>query len=1353
VKTDAWFKGLILIALLLCLLLLAQDIGAAQPPKPLDQIASGESLFPSQAVVVTQPTASISGTVRHNGNPVSGVSVSVSWASGSDTQTTGVDGVYAVSGVPTGGWVAINVRPPSNLGLTTPNWSSDDLPGDQIKDFDLVSGSRFTGQILAPDGMPYLGLGPEFIPIDLTLPSGEYYGGFLDQDGSFDATLPPVHFALIETPEMQPYSMPHTVIDLSGGDVLDAAFTLQRRPSTLPAAPPVAGLIQVSAPDADGNATVSGVADAVGARSAVVVVNLNAHTLKTTASDDSGAFSLEIFAPPGSSLLVKYDPRGDQVSSVWSRAKTPNQPGDGALNSLPGTIVFVGPSQPGDSSRQSFRSAGAFFEEPAAPTALTTAHAEKLAASTGTLAQAGSWAGWWMSGTLDVPPPPPGVFDTADWNGLALAPGQPITVAVQIHITSPELNCSEPLSYSPALQLNLMGEYGADGWAEYWGTWFTSYLFTPTGLPMERESFGHRVSLGGKDFSNLSCVTTNTLSADLVFSSVIPLDLAEGTYVPHGLLDAGGIPLSEYPLIPIWYDYMPGAMPPLRVGDPALPRIPWTILGDYPVNGYRGVIAREDSGQFAMPTRVVHPPQQVIIPRLDERSGEALVYRLEPGSNWLSSADRRQGNPLHIPLQFPSGELIAEVIKPDGGVDQLGPAPIAQSSVRTPTTPGGALLNEGTGHICDIFRLTTLDDAFAYTFDQYGHHVIQLYGFVQDIYGNSYSIEGTYDVFVARVLDLDPAQLPTTPFKQGDAFAAGLHIFPPVPADVVVELVHMPYSDPQQAVVRTIPGKANRFGYFQPQTSTDMRMEAPGEFRVDISAQYEDPDGTLWMGAMTWGGVVEGATTLIEAHGKRGMDAPTNRQPWFQVDNLAPESTGVHVYYPYFSGDIHWGAEDKPPGDSIQAIVTIKDTTPTGSIYDLIRYFGTKPYGGFEGDLEEQMDLGEAPLFTTSKTNRDPGVFPEDVELWAYWYGSSQRPDVRVREVISIGGMPTAYWRFNDTYGYQIGEPADGDQAFDMKWEFGSAVFRVISETNPINEYAIYSSFWVRLPLGCDAYGCARVTPPFQEETGASINGGPIMTLLGEEIDMLFLPKGVRPGDVLETGDIVSFSGHVGPPLDSRVAVTITTPSGVAHNTTLRANKIGWIYDPDFDFPAEEPGRWTVDVAVVHDRPYTGNGVTPLSHNTGTVLGTQGQYAFYVVPLDSQELYLATPEQGYITWPTSGIEPVAIRGRAPFGTANVYYTIHDKGVVMAQGTLTPTADGAFVIQYDAKGLNKDFPMVSLTAREGRWEGLADEVTINLLAIGPNEQRAANVTLIGEEIFVKSGDRAGQAVYLPLMVLR
>jgi hypothetical protein len=216
------------------------------------------------------------------------------------------------------------------------------------------------------------------------------------------------------------------------------------------------------------------------------------------------------------------------------------------------------------------------------------------------------------------------------------------------------------------------------------------------------------------------------------------------------------------------------------------------------------------------------------------------------------------------------------------------------------------------------------------------------------------------------------------------------------------------------------------------------------------------------------------------------------------------------------------------------------------------------------------------------------------------------------------------------------------------------------------------------------------------------------------------------------------------------VTVTITSPTGAVHSRQWHANKIGWLYDPSFDFVATEPGRWTVDVAVLHDRPYVGNGVVPTSHNTGTVLGTSGRYEFYVVEHGLPRLAITNPHPGFIHWPNGQIEPIILHGVADAGTSAVYFTIHDKGVVMGQGVLTPNPSGAFDLIYDAELLNQTFSMVSLTAQEGKWEGLADEVAINFLAMTPSGPRAATVTLIGEEVFVRPGEIPGAPVFLPLV---
>ncbi len=93
------------------------------------------------------------------------------------------------------------------------------------------------------------------------------------------------------------------------------------------------------------------------------------------------------------------------------------------------------------------------------------------------------------------------------------------------------------------------------------------------------------------------------------------------------------------------------------------------------------------------------------------------------------------------------------------------------------------------------------------------------------------------------------------------------------------------------------------------------------------------------------------------------------------------------------------------------------------------------------------------------------------------------------------------------------------------------------------------------------------------------------------------------------------------------------------------------------------------------------------------------------------------------------------QGQAPFGTTVIHYTVHDKGVVMDQGLIIPNSDGKFTLTYDARALHEIFPFLSLTAHEGRWEGLSDEVAISMLAVGGDTPASNTITLIGEEIFI------------------
>jgi len=1088
--------------------------------------------------------------------------------------------------------------------------------------------------------------------------------------------------------------------------------------------PPIAEKISVMGMRADGYATVVGAPGAVYPRSSVWVQNLDARNVTVVTADVDGGFRAELFCPPGASLMVKHDPQGEHIRWVWNELKAGRSLGDLAeITTLWGTIIPVAPLAEGTSLAQAF-------------------------SVVGSLREGARWAGFWIEGSVEI-------YSFSFGEGFRADPGDTGQIRGTIRFVSEALSDVDLDSLGAMLHFDLRRLFGSDGYAEPWGIWFDGQLFTPTGFPIELEANGVTYALGGVELHSFLRVSERCVEASFQHHFTTPHWIVSGIYRPEAWIQAEGIPLSlgENP-VDVWYHHDPTvALPPITVGEAQDPHIPWTLFGDEPMNAQRGVTAREDVGKFEMTNRVVYPTNRAVLSPIDDLTGEMVPYRIDLGSHWISASERRTPCPPHIPFAYPSGQLSVRIEKPDGSTETLGPAPLAQSVVHTPTTEDGGQTANGSGQVSDLYHASTMDVASVYQFDQYGDHVIELDGSIDDIYGNSYPIRGTYDVLVARVLDLDPAQLPTTPYEVGDWLAPGLHVFPAVPAQIEIRVEHLPYSDPERAIVYVITGTANRYGVFSAEPTDAFRFTEPGEFRIDIAARYKAPDGTIWAGTMTWGNVVASKNPPIEAHGRRGMDYHGSRiddmPAWFEVFDLPEDKVGIEVYYPYFSGDIHWGNEDKSPGDSIHPTITIRDLTSNQRFYDILSDHSERSRSGLRWPpepcwderaltcLNERIAVGEAPLFSTTSDGSDPVTYPEKIDLFSYWYASSERPDVHVREVISDDNMGTGYWRFDDTYGYQIGESAEGDLEGDLKWEFGGAVFRVPAEG--IAEYAIYSSLWVLLPHD-DPIG-ARVTPPFQDATGASINGGPILTLLGEEIDMLFLPKSVRPGDVLDVGDTVSFSGHVGPPLDSRIEVSITSPSGIEHSHELRANRIGWVYNPDFDFLADEPGRWIVSVFVEHDRPYVGNGVIPQSHNTGTVLGTSGDFSFYVVPKGSDPLMITSPDPGRLPWPQgkrdmrNRIRPIVIQGRSPTGTDVIHVTVHDKGVVMTQSELEPSLDGAFSFTYDAEALHRQFPFLSLTAHEGRWEGLADEVTISFLAEGSGNAQAAVITLIGEEVFL------------------
>ena len=1064
--------------------------------------------------------------------------------------------------------------------------------------------------------------------------------------------------------------------------------------------PPKAALISISSPTAAGEVTLHGAADSVAPNSTVVAVALGIGTFTTAQAAADGSFTATLFAPPGTSVLIKADPDGVAVrrfltvSVTASNILFSNGERDGdstALASLPGTILRVA-DPPGSGIR--IGSAGrTYWEQPGLPA-------------------------WTFQGSL---------------NTQTLAPGDPLRVRGTVQVDSPALQGVDTLQVGTTLRLERLSD--TDGSSILRHNTFASTFTTPTGLPIER--YPLRWDAGLDVYRQVPLVkrATTRVEAAVELTLTLPLDLPAGYYRPFLSFYFPEMPLENPPSRSVIrlvhfagrgaFDEAPLSI--IRVGNPAPPRLYWPLLLDTLSNGSRGVVAMEDASRFGVAQRILTPSDTFVIPRLSAASGQPLTYRLEPFVPTVGLGNRDIPSPPRIPFRFPSGSLTVTIRQPDGTERVLGPAPFVQSRSKSLVDDEGVLLDEGGGHITDVYQLTTLDPRFEVAFTQDGLHVITVGGTIDDIWGNTWTGGGTYDIHVGRVVALDTAVLPGTHFEAGDGFNPGLVISPPMAAEVEVRLQHLPHSDISQLEDRVIRGRTNRFGYFQP-SGNSVIFDQPGEYRVDITVAGRDAQGQLWMGSRTWGGVVAPVDPLIVAHGRRGIDnQDTIGSQWFFFDAIPQnDSTSPHVPFPFQSGDVQWLEE----ADAGSAIPLVSFHDPSHQLTRLMRQRVDEDHVPLQlspGSFAERVVVGEAPLFSSRPDGIDPHLDPAKVDLWAYSYRSSQRPLVRVREEIGEDAMESAYWRFNERYANQIGVGQHGDLPGEFKFQYGAAVLH--GSALDQSHYAIHGSLFVLVPDD-DPLG-QRTFPPFQGNGGGP-SGGPLFTLKGEDIDLFIHLTGVRPGSVLETGNTFALVGAAGPTLPAKVAYTVTAPDGSKRTFSGRANSIGYYYEPEDNFIVDQPGRYTVDLRVTYDgRTSAGQVTEPFPQ--GNVLGTaRGRFSVYVVSPHSAPLEVDMPEHDFLTAPAdftvTATPPAGMRLTGGHMTALI------PGVVLEDGSLAVEANG-LTYDYDPVGLAAGVPILDVE-RFGEPVA-ADVVTVSLFgegrdSAGQPHYAARVVTLHGAE---------------------
>jgi hypothetical protein len=279
-----------------------------------------------------------------------------------------------------------------------------------------------------------------------------------------------------------------------------------------------------------------------------------------------------------------------------------------------------------------------------------------------------------------------------------------------------------------------------------------------------------------------------------------------------------------------------------------------------------------------------------------------------------------------------------------------------------------------------------------------------------------------------------------------------------------------------------------------------------------------------------------------------------------------------------------------------------------------------------------------------------------------------------------------------------------GDRPGDVIFLFGGAVIR--NADAGLQNASAYAALAV---IGAEGEP-ARVSPPYRGAAGGP-DGGPLLTLRGQEISTFFHPTAVRPGQVMTLGETLAIAGQVAPTVRSQVAVTVVSPSGTARALEGITSDIGYFYDPSFDFVVDEIGVWTIEVRVT-PVGLTSAGELEPPLPTGGVLA------------DVFQVYVLEPGVEPLDWQEGGDTSIAIGAGVPFNFSltapewdevRAYYTVSIPGVTLAAGDL-PLQGRTGSYQFNRANISRDYTMVEGDGL-GDGPGASDVVTLTFMFTG------------------------------------
>jgi hypothetical protein len=466
-------------------------------------------------------------------------------------------------------------------------------------------------------------------------------------------------------------------------------------------------------------------------------------------------------------------------------------------------------------------------------------------------------------------------------------------------------------------------------------------------------------------------------------------------------------------------------------------------------------------------------------------------------------------------------------------------------------------------------------------------------------------------------------------------------------------------------------------------------------------------DGRLWAASLRSAGVIAGENPTIVARGERGLPGVDALRPaWFSVPQLA-EAASINpnpttFSFPYYSGDVLWLQ------DGVNQRID-----PAIHLQDLSGQYTQWLNGENEPRVSQTVSEGALPILM-----QDGGE--------SYSYISAVRPNVSVRQFVSggdDGGLLLA-WDGDDPHNQQIGAGLLGSRPIDYIFLFGGAVVRA----GDLLDSAIYGTLAV-----ITSDGTPRVFPPDRGAAG-SADGGSLLTVKGQDYDAFFHLTGVQPGEVLALGDRVTVAGQVAPALAASVTTTFTAPSGRVIEFTGRANPVGSYYDPDARFVVDEPGVWTVEVAVAVDGVTSAGQVEP-PYPQGGVLGANGgRFSIYVLPPESEPLPWNPLLRDTII-PIVSPYDFSFTMPADWTNIDAYYVLTTPGYIIEDAEL-PMNGRSFTYTYNAPAQNRLMPNLENDGNSGAYR--ADVRTLTFVATGIDasgtmQMRSRTFTLIHDHL--------------------